>query len=167
MVVGAVLVYLADLALKLAVGEMLIGAGAAAAAGNLRVHVGIDKDAERLVHLKYRVRAAPDDHAVALFGEPADYLVLDAEQLGSAAVDEIVERERVGKRERVAVMQTVVEHVLNITRVHFRLLGDRGNDLAVVIFNAERVGKTLADLAPAAAELTADCDYTHMDTSFM
>lgn len=95
MVVGAVLVYLADLALKLAVGEMLIGAGAAAAAGDLRVHVGIDKDAERLVHLKYRVRAAPDDHAVALFGESADDLVLDAEQLGSTAVDEIVERERV------------------------------------------------------------------------
>ena len=61
MIVGPVFIYLAYLALKLAVGQMLIRRGAAAAARHLRVHLCIDEHAEGLVVLKYRIRAAADD----------------------------------------------------------------------------------------------------------
>ena len=59
-------------------------------------------------------------------------------------------------------MQAVLQHVLHISGVHLGLVCDGGDNLAVVIFHAQLVRQTLADLAPAAAAFTAYSDNTHI-----
>ena len=166
-ILRAGLVDAADALFQLAVAEAVAVLALGAAAGDLVGHVGVDVDAERLVVGQDVVRAAADDHAVGLLCQLVQNFRLRGEDAAVDRVDGVLRRggHGDGDRDGVVGVDLVLHDLIHVVLRQLAALGDGGDDLLVIVGEAELLCEALADLAAAGAEFPADGDDTIHEVS--
>ena len=167
-VFGAVLIHLFDHTAKLTVGEMLMLVGFLTASCKLGGFVGVNKQAGRLIFTENIVTAAANDHAVGSlchFTQDVRLLGIDRGIL----LEEIVTTRGMkgapdGDGEENP--RFLLYDLLNVVFGKLGTLGNFGNDLLIVVGDAEQVGKSFSKLASAASKFTSDGnDFVHNSSS--
>ena len=107
-----------------------------------------------MIFFKQDVRRSSDDYAIAFFGKLVDDIVLSGEELdrriGSGNV-----RKGTGEMNLKRRLNTAFKRMCNIVFVKIRFFGNLGYYLAVIVVDAEHIGKPFGDLTAAASEFTA------------
>lgn len=163
-VLGAVFVHLLHAAGNVIAGQVLPLRGPVDAALDLGLGVGIDEQVQGMIVLQDHVGTASHDDAVALLGEILNDLLLGGGHL-EALVHDLHRRhsEPMADGHGIGGLDALFGDVGHIPLVEAMLLGNQLDDLVVIAMDAQLLGQTLAQLAAAGAELTADGDDFHMD----
>ena len=126
------------------------------------LEVGTDEDAEGMVFLQNDIGIPADNNTVVSgFGDFPDDFPLTYKELGTHAVIEAKMRETVPESQLYIMPAVVTQHFTYLFRTHTLIFCEGFNDLFIIIVPAQMIREPFAELASAAAELSADCDNSH------